>query len=660
MKSFEDAVNVTNEVMTTYSDDYLMHLEFGQTLNSVSYGAGEIDSSLLKKSQDLIEYGLSKAQTESEKYYAQRALIRNLFDQGNHFGKKVISELWFSEDNEPSKCQCNNSTCENCNTHQHQSKIKMNARKACKIYGDILNGERLSPQFLDLQRLHDMDSVLFKLFDHSDLSHCILCWVESKDIGLSHIVPKSVLEHQSKLFPYKNTDRLLLHSSNHPRYVSGTKKVKWKMLCSMCDNRFSTWENKFTEAFCNETSENIKRRTAIIRIHGATENQEVAYKEWLQSFLMSLGWRELVRRFATSSTNEYAGISANIMKLMHECRYHCTQEYEDPACRMLSLGCDRPPNVALIIAPTLCSSIAHYSNLLTRCLMSTLSASETGLPDGVILIKFGMFYILLMDDGKEWTELPERVRINREGSFVIPSDNERARFGDLPSWFIKHLTTAAERFEAKMNELRETTSSEKTERRQQVRENDTTGFLRESFLAQQRLLFEKPEITDNCLPTWFKHDIFESFSLTTILEGIFSVFDKQTLPYNEQYKILYTTDDISGIRTFGYVEIYIGERLILETVFKFPECCTQENFRNEIEVCVDGLDDAKKDKLIKYWTSKMPSSSPQEQTKTCITIQSTATMTTLPQEQYSTRLEIAADLFWKLITLPFDLDDFEN
>ncbi|CAF2740183.1 unnamed protein product [Rotaria sp. Silwood2] len=349
------------------------------------------------------------------------------------------------------------------------------------------------------------------------------------------------------------------------------------------------------------------------------------------------------------------------MKLMHACRYHCTQEYEKSDYRMPPLGCDCPSNVALIIAPTICSSIAHYSSLfLTQCVMSVFSAPGTDLPDGTVSIKFGMFYILLMDDGKEWLELPERVRINREGVFVIPSDSERARFGDLPNWFIKHLTIEAEKFEAKMSELRKTTSWENAKRRQQCYEDDTTGCLREIFLVLQRNLYEKPQIADSYLPNWFKCEEFHISSLTTILEGIFRVSDKRTLPYKEQYKILYDSGDISGIGTFGYVEIYINERSTLKTVFKFPNNFTQETFRKEIEVCVDGLEDAKQDKLLKYWNSKSPNSVPEKRSKTITSTQSTATMAISPEQQHSTRLKTAADLFWELIILGFEWSNSEN
>ena len=226
-----------------------------------------------------------------------------------------------------------------------------------------------------------MDMVLFKLFNHDDLNHCLLCWEKSSDIRFSHVEPKAVLVYFEKIYPGGIDGFLLTYSSGHPKYVPTAKSVRWKMLCRKCEVLISPWENCFVKAFCNETNDPSQQSKQIIRIHGEQQEQQVPYDKWLRSFLISIVWRLLIHRFATDSSNEYEALSGSLRELLHSCRCACGQSRGIPC-----FDFDFQPKVAFIIAPTNCSKINNYSALLLP--YGTMSAfAPTSVSRGYTYVK---------------------------------------------------------------------------------------------------------------------------------------------------------------------------------------------------------------------------------------------------------------------------------
>lgn len=102
--------------------------------------------------------------------------------------------------------------------------------------------------------------------------HCALCGEQSV-LQASHIIPRFVFEWQRKTSATGH-----IRSSQNPnlRVQDGPKP---RMLCSSCEQLFSSWEKKFSEE-------------CFVRLNNGTVNN-VPYGPWMLKFSTSVSWRIL-------------------------------------------------------------------------------------------------------------------------------------------------------------------------------------------------------------------------------------------------------------------------------------------------------------------------------------------------------------------------------
>ena len=114
---------------------------------------------------------------------------------------------------------------------------------------------------------------------------------------------------------------------------------------------------------------------------------------------------------------------------------------------MIKEDYSRSPNVALIISPPLRSRIRGFDNFTHF----SHGSGFFGPDSNIFYVHFSVFNILVMENGQQWNELPERVKIHDRGQFIIrPREH---RFDDLPDWFMSDFRIACAECQIMFDEL---------------------------------------------------------------------------------------------------------------------------------------------------------------------------------------------------------------